>query len=64
MIRRGRSNEIFSDCGSNFKGTVEELIIESRKVKEFLVDKCTTWNFNPPASPHMGGVLERGIKTV
>ena len=64
MNRRGRPNEIFSDCGINFKGTVQELEIEARKVKEFLADKGTTWNFNPPASPHMGGVWERGIKSV
>ena len=38
--------------------------IEVRKVKEFSADKGTTWNFNPPTSPYMGGVWERGIKTV
>ena len=38
--------------------------IEARKAKEFSADKGTTWNFNPSASPHMGGVWERGIKTV
>ena len=38
--------------------------IEARKVKEFSADKGTTWNFNPPTSPYMGGVWERGIKTV
>ena len=38
--------------------------IEARKFKEFSADKGTTWNFNAPASSHMGGVWERGIKTV
>ena len=38
--------------------------IEARKFKEFLSDKGTTWNFHPPASSHMGGMWERGIKTV
>ena len=64
MNRRGRPDEIFSDCGTTFKGTVQELKIEVRKVKEFSADKGTTWNFKSPASPHMGGVWERGIKTV
>ena len=32
MNRRGRSDEIFSDCGTNFKGTVQELKTEARKV--------------------------------
>ena len=64
MNRRGKPDEVFSDCGTNFKGTVQELKIEARKVKEFSIDKGTTWNFNPPASPHMGGVSKREIKTV
>ena len=64
MNRRGKPDEVFSDCGTNFKGTVQELKIEARKVKEFSADKGTTWNFNPPASPHMGGVSKREIKTV
>ena len=61
MNRRGRSDEIFGNCGTNFKGIVLELKIKVRKVKEFSVDKGTTWNFGPPASPHMGGEQERGI---
>ena len=42
MNRRGRPDEIFSDGGTNFKGTVQELKIEARKVKEFSADKGTT----------------------
>ena len=42
MNRRGRPNEIFADCGTNFKGTVQELKIEARKAKEFLADKGIT----------------------
>ena len=64
MIRRGRPDEIFSDCGTSFKEIVQELKIGARKVKEFWADKGATWNFKPPASPHMGWVWERGIKTV
>ena len=30
MNRKGRPDEIFSDCGTNFKGTVQELKIEAR----------------------------------
>ena len=56
MNRRGRPGEIFSDCGTKFKTILQELKIEARKVKEILADKGTTWNFNPPASPHMVGV--------
>ena len=63
MNRRGKPDEIFSDCGTISKGTVQELKIEARKVKEFSTDKGATWNFNQPASPHMGEVWERKIKT-
>ena len=35
MNRRGRPNGIFNNCGTNFKGTVQELKIEARKVKDF-----------------------------
>ena len=42
MNRKGRPDEIFSDCGTNFKGTVQELKIEARKVTEFLTGKGTT----------------------
>ena len=38
--------------------------LEARQVEEFSVDKGTSWNFIPPASPQMGRVWERGIKTV
>ena len=64
MNRRQRPDELFRDSGTNFKGTVQELKTEARKVEEFSADKGIIQNFNPPASPHMGGVLERGIKTV
>ena len=65
MNRRRRPDEIFSDCGTNFKGTaVQELKIEARKVKEFSANKGITCSFNPPAAHHMGGVWERGIKTI
>ena len=64
MSRRERPGEKFSGCGTNFKGTVQELKIKARKVKEFSADKGTAWNFNPPASPHIGGVWKGEIKTV
>ena len=64
MNRRGRPDEIFSDSGTNIKGTVQEFKIEARKFKGISADQSTTFNFNPTASPHMGGVWERGIKTV
>lgn len=56
MNRRGSPDEIFSDCGTNFQGTVQELKIDARKVEKFSADKGSTWNFNPPTSLHMSEV--------
>uniref|UniRef100_A0A182XPY2 Integrase catalytic domain-containing protein n=1 Tax=Anopheles quadriannulatus TaxID=34691 RepID=A0A182XPY2_ANOQN len=43
VSRRGPPTEIFSDNGTNFVGA----------------NAHTTWRFNPPSAPHMGGVWER-----
>ena len=39
MNRRQRPDELFRDSGTNFKGTVQELKTEARKVEEFSADK-------------------------
>ena len=46
------------------RGTVNELGIEVAKINKFAVQEKIVWNFNPPASPHMGGLWERTIRTV
>ena len=62
--RRGKPEEIYSDCGTNFKGTTSELNIQTRRVNEYASNEKITWHFNPPAAPHMGGVWERIVRTV
>ena len=62
--RRGTPEEIYSDCGTNFRGTTSELNIQTRRVNEYASNKKITWHFNPPAAPHMGGVWERIVRTV
>ena len=61
--RRGMPKYVASDCGTNFKGMVNELNISTKAVDEFATNEGITWNFNPPASPHMGGIWERIIKS-
>lgn len=67
MNRRGRPDETFSTCGTNSKRTVQDLKqeIKARKAKQFSAEKSTSWNFNPPASPHMGNVCQNadGVET-
>ena len=67
--RRGRPNTILSDCGSNFKGTVNELKLQlpelnQEKISNFTVKQNIQWKFNPPSAPHMGGCWERLVLTV
>lgn len=47
---RGPVVEFYSDKGTNFVGTVNELDVK--------------WNFNPPHASHMGGVWERMIRII
>ena len=67
--RRGSPVNVYSDCGSNFKGAVNELEdlfenLDKDAVKSFAASKGIAWNFNPPSAPHMGGVWERLIRSV
>lgn len=69
MSRRGKPCEIYSDNGTNFKGSKRELReiwdhIDKHKVAESFIDSDTEWKFIPPASPHMGGAWERLVRTV
>ncbi|XP_017470374.1 PREDICTED: uncharacterized protein LOC108362054 [Rhagoletis zephyria] len=68
--RRGYCQHIYSDNGTNFVGAEKELriayerCINDDKVSTYFADAQTTWHFNPPSAPHMGGFWEAGIKRV
>lgn len=67
--RRGTPIQIISDRGTNFVGASKELkeaqaLIDNHKLASEFTTPSTTWRFNPPASPHMGGSWERLIQTV
>lgn len=69
MARRGIPREFFIDNGTNFIGAERELreamvdVDKNEFVKTF-TSTTKTWNFNPPASPHMGGVWERLVRSM
>ena len=66
---RGCPSLIVSDCVIDFKGGVNELEIETLKLDHCKVGNKMAhlkiqWLFNPPSSPHMGGLWEKMIQTV
>jgi hypothetical protein len=69
VSRRGVPVNMYSDCGKKFVGAENDwkTIVNSHKFNEevshHLVDRGTTWHFNPPA-PRQGGLWEAGVKSV
>lgn len=71
IARRGRCQNIFSDCGTNFVGAKNEMsefltLVNNtdfnNKVAECLAHDGIKWNFIPARSPHFGGLWESHIK--
>lgn len=73
IARRGLCENIYSDCGTNFKGAEVILDKELKQTIKHVTDKAAeemlqqyaiTWHFNPPSAPHFGGLWEAGVKSV
>ncbi|XP_055523080.1 uncharacterized protein LOC129717248 [Wyeomyia smithii] len=66
--RRGWPCEFFSDNGTNLRGASKEVLEVVRGIGDDCADQITNartkWTFNPPATPHMGGVWERLVRSV
>lgn len=71
--RRGIPIEIISDNGTNFVGAKRQLgeLYEVYKhnfsnnlISNFLLQNEIKFTFNPPSSPHFGGLWESGVKSV
>ena len=65
--RRGLPKLIVSDNGKKIVGANAELktlleMVDMSKVQQESAQKGITWHFNPPYSPHTGGVFEIMIK--
>ena len=69
IARRGNVQTIFSDNGSNFSGSGNELRkaleeMDKEKLQSLMQASggdWITWKSNPPYASHMGGVWERQI---
>jgi len=66
VARRGIPSDIYTDCGSNFKGADQQLrrLFDTSTQKDQLSRAILCkWHFNPPAAPHFGGLWEAAVKS-
>ncbi|XP_057337711.1 uncharacterized protein LOC130675843 [Microplitis mediator] len=70
--RRGIPSHVYSDNGTNFVGANNQLrdlylLFNSKshhdQVNDYAVRKNINWHFNPPLSPHFGGIWEAAVKS-
>ncbi|XP_053691538.1 uncharacterized protein LOC128740053 [Sabethes cyaneus] len=66
--RYGEPEEIFSDNGTCFRGAWNEIQKTKKQINrecaEQMISPSTAWYFNPPGTPHMGGIWERMVRSV
>ncbi|XP_058808422.1 uncharacterized protein LOC131674012 [Phymastichus coffea] len=72
VSRRGIPSNVYSDNGTNFVGADRQLqelydLFEKpefrERVGEHAITKRIQWHFNPPLSPHFGGLWEAAVKS-
>lgn len=71
ISRRGRCNDLYSDCGTNFVGadvqlrkTLQSLFLSSSEaLSRYVTTQEIRFHFNPPAAPHFGGLWESAVKS-
>lgn len=71
ISRRGLPSCMYSDNGTNFVGANGIIREKQTEYDEFITEITITslanegieWKFNPPASPHFGGLFEAGVKS-
>ncbi|XP_044580471.1 uncharacterized protein LOC123262367 [Cotesia glomerata] len=70
--RRGVPSHVYSDNGTNFVGANNQLIelyqlFNSKShqdiVNNYAIKRNIVWKFNPPLSPHFGGIWEAAVKS-
>ncbi|XP_046737116.1 uncharacterized protein LOC124405893 [Diprion similis] len=72
ISRRGKPSDIYSDNGTNFVGANNEVrelynLIKNEQtrstIENYFTHQAIKWHFNPPNSPHFGGLWEAGVKS-
>lgn len=72
VARRGICSDIYSDCGTNFIGAntllqkeYQQCLKDQQEIgMQYATSRGIKWHFNPPASPHFGGLWEAGVKSM
>ncbi|XP_053692624.1 uncharacterized protein LOC128741073 [Sabethes cyaneus] len=68
VSKRGDPDHIFSDNATCFHGANTVMMKEIEKVHRECAERATSsitaWHFNPPSTPHMGGVWEWMVRSV
>lgn len=69
VSRRGNPDKIYSDNGSNFIGTNNELrrafeIWNEEQIQHYVNANATEWRFITPSAPHEGGIWEAAVKSM
>lgn len=66
--RRGFPTDFYSDYGTCFRGASRLLTDQIEAIHEdcaaTFTNTKTSWHFNPPSAPHMGGSWERMVRSV
>jgi hypothetical protein len=67
--RRGIPSDVYSDCGTNFKGADKILrefyqLTSHEPVQNEMSQQGIAWHFNPAGAPHFGGLWEAGVKSI
>jgi len=69
--RRGTPQEIYSDNSTNYVGAQSEFLQIGRMLRNsgttishFTGNHNIKWHFNPPRTPHMGGLWEAAVKAM
>uniref|UniRef100_A0A8D8QLF9 Uncharacterized protein n=1 Tax=Cacopsylla melanoneura TaxID=428564 RepID=A0A8D8QLF9_9HEMI len=72
LSRRGPVKSMLSDNGTNFVGARNKLneiytLLQSSEYKDCfgkeMLEHRIEWRFNPPGSPHFGGIFEGNVKS-